>query len=58
MDMKLLFYNEDQDNLRVFDCEYECWEDMKNVFAGPRFKERTTSLTFIMSWGWSLVGEL
>ena len=56
--MKLLFYHEGQDCLRVFDCQYECWEDMKHIFSGPRFKDRITSICFLMSWGWELVGEL
>lgn len=56
--MKLLFFNEEQDSFRVYDCEYECWEDMKDIFVGERFKDRKTSLSFIVSWGWTLVGEL
>lgn len=56
--MKLLFYSEEQDALRVYDTEWECWEDMKNLYSGINFKYRRTSLTILIGWGWELIGEL
>lgn len=56
--MKLLFYSAEQDVLRVYDTECECWEDMKDIFVGPKFKNRFTSLTLLIGWGWTLIGEL
>ena len=56
--MKLLFYNEEQDSMRVYCTEWECWEDMKDVYSGPNYKNRRTSLVMLISWGWVLIGEI
>jgi hypothetical protein len=54
----LVMYNEDQDVIRLYDCFWECWVDMKDIYVGEKFKDRITSLTQLISWGWNLVGEL
>lgn len=56
--MELLFYNEEQDALRVYDTELECWDDMKDIYSGSNFKKRYTSISMLISWGWELVGEI
>lgn len=52
--MKLLFYHPDQNALRVYDTDYQTWEDMVPVLQSKRF----TSLVLLISYGWELVGEI
>jgi hypothetical protein len=54
--MLILFYNKEQDSLRIYDTEYECWEDMKPTLIN--FFVTNTSLTELTSWGWEFIGEL
>lgn len=56
--MKLLFYHEEQDALRVYDTEWECWEDMISIYVDQMHMGRATSLARLISYGWELVGEI
>jgi len=54
----LVMYNEEQNEIRTYDCSLACWEDMKDIYVGANFKNRYTSIATLISWGWELVGEL
>jgi hypothetical protein len=57
-ELVLVMYNEQQDQIRLYDCSWGCWVDMKDIYVGKKFNERHTSLSMLISWGWELVGEL
>jgi hypothetical protein len=54
----LVMFHAEQNALRFFDCDWECWEDMKNIYVGKVYTKRHTSITLLMSWGWEVIGEL
>ena len=55
--MELVMYNEEQDALRIYCCDSQCWLDMKHIYVGKLYGQ-VTSLAWLMSFGWEVVGEL
>jgi hypothetical protein len=54
--MILVMYNAEQDAIRLYLCEYECWNDMLDIYVS--YEVSSISLHKLISWGWELVGDL